>query len=396
MRWRYDLICVSCVVLAACGGEAADSPQTTPDMSSEAPEMGADSGAGMVEDQAAGADLGEEPGADMMEPDQMPDLAPPLVSVFVAQGHLGRTTRSCDGGQTWGAERSDDAAAKCWSMDGKPDCDHTSGAGRGIAADADGFLATFGWGEPGAVKRSADGASWVDVLPGFRFGGVAHGSGVWLAASRDPQRSLDGGRTWELSGPSMMRTGNVRRAAFVEAGGGLFIMVGDDSDVVTSPDAKTWSAAAVPAGCGKNIQTEGGIASRGDVILILGGDGSACRSADGGQTWTMHSAGADLSSHLVVHAGQFKAWSRGKVYASADGAAWSAADITPNNIAIGPAAASPEGALVGVRGGWQVWYERQEFYRSQDGVSWEILPAGSFTGGHPIRAIAHGYTTRCD
>lgn len=384
-----------CLVMGCDGepdtpGDAADMPASGADQGdvqdlATAPDQGAQD-----QDAALDQDVEDQSAAPDMAPDM--EITPRRVSAFIAQGHLGRTTVSCDGGLTWGADRSDEDVAHCWSD--APDaieCDHTSGAGRGIASDAQGFVATFGWGQPGAVKRSEDGQTWSDVLPGKTFGGVAFGADIWLAAARDPQRSTDGGMTWEASGPSMMAGYNVRRAGFAPLpDGGLFVMVGDAGDVVTSPDAATWSAAQVPDGCGKDIQTEGGIASLGGVILILGGDGSACRSADGGQTWTMHSAGGDVSSHLVTQGGQFMAWSRGKRYASPDGATWTAADITPNTITIGPAAASPEGALVGVRGGWQVWYEKQEFYRSADGLTWDVLPAASFTGGHPIRAIAHG------
>jgi len=44
-----------------------------------------------------------------------------------------------------------------------------------------------------------------------------------------------------------------------------------------------------------------------------------------------------------------------------------------------------------VRGGWQVWYDQQRFYRSADGVRWETLAAGSYVGSHPINFIEFGY-----
>jgi hypothetical protein len=43
-----------------------------------------------------------------------------------------------------------------------------------------------------------------------------------------------------------------------------------------------------------------------------------------------------------------------------------------------------------VNGGWDQWYERQRFYRSTDGVTWDELAAGAFTGGHPVRFAAAG------
>lgn len=397
---RVD-VCVVCVVCglwaAGCTQEDAQ-PNTQPDvedMASGADQGGSDQQTSRVEDSAedlVGGDMAPDAAADMADDaaaDLAEDQAPARVQAFIAQGHLGRTTVSCDHGKTWGAERSDEPMAQCWSVDNKPDCDHTSGAGRGIASDGQAFIATFGWGQPGALRRSEDGQSWQDVLPGRTFGGVAYGQGVWMAAARDPMRSTDGGQTWQPTGPSMMASGNVRRAGFVEAGGGLFVIVGEAGDVVVSADAQAWRVAQVPEGCGRNIQTEGGIAALGEVILILGGDGSACVSSDGGQRWTLGATGADVSSHLVVHDGRFMAWSRGKRYTSVDGLTWTVEDTSPNNITIGPAAAGG-GQVVGVRGGWQVWYDKQEFYRSADGLTWSVLPEGSFTGSHPIRAIAYG------
>jgi hypothetical protein len=388
-------VCAVCGLWAASCAQEDAQPNTRPEVQdpSFAQDAGPDLEADLASDLApdAAEDMGEDMSQDAAEDaaEDAGDQGPGRVQAFVAQGHLGRTTVSCDGGQTWVAERSDDAMARCWTPDVGPDCDHTSGAGRGIASDGQAFIATFGWGAPGAIRRSEDGAIWQDVLPGKTFGGVAYGQGVWLAAARNPMRSTDGGRTWQDAGPSMMKSGNVRRAGFVEAGGGLFVIVGEAGDVVVSTDAQTWRAAQVPDGCGRNIQTEGGIAALGEVILILGGDGSACVSSDGGQSWTLGTTGGDITSHLVVHNGRFMAWSQGKRYTSVDGLAWTIENITPHNVTIGPAAAGG-GRLVGVRGGWQVWYEKQEFYRSADGLAWEVLPAGSFTGGHPIRAIAYG------
>src|SRR5690606_5681333 len=80
----------------------------------------------------------------------------------------------------------------------------------------------------------------------------------------------------------------------------------------------------------------------------------------------------------------------GSRHASSDGLSWMSTDISPANLRLGPVAVSDDGVYVGVRGGWQVWYGEQEFYRSDDGVSWTRLDPGSFVGGHPIRAIAFG------
>jgi hypothetical protein len=59
---------------------------------------------------------------------------------------------------------------------------------------------------------------------------------------------------------------------------------------------------------------------------------------------------------------------------------------------VGAVAYSPvTGTFVAVRGGWQVWYDQQEFYRSSDGVTWTTLDPSVAPGGHPLRFISFGY-----
>jgi hypothetical protein len=40
------------------------------------------------------------------------------------------------------------------------------------------------------------------------------------------------------------------------------------------------------------------------------------------------------------------------------------------------------------------WYDEQEFYRSRDGVTWEVLLRGAYAGSHPISFIAFGRGAR--
>ena len=77
---------------------------------------------------------------------------------------------------------------------------------------------------------------------------------------------------------------------------------------------------------------------------------------------------------------------------------WSSSDLVieglpaGHNFALGPIARSEDtGTYVSVRAGWQVWYEAQDFYRSSDGLTWEVLGPGSFAASHRIRHIAHGW-----
>jgi hypothetical protein len=63
----------------------------------------------------------------------------------------------------------------------------------------------------------------------------------------------------------------------------------------------------------------------------------------------------------------------------------------PNSIDFRVTAVSDEGTIVGVSGGWNQHYDAQVFYRSEDGVHWEVLPGDAYTGGHPIKVVAFGY-----
>jgi hypothetical protein len=135
------------------------------------------------------------------------------VAMFVAQGDLGRTTVSCDDGKSWVGNHS-------WEIDGDPlacganqgahcfegtcsylvgsecqdmpCCGDTPDIARGLAYGDGQFVATWGWGAPGAVRRTANGVDWVTTHPDDSFGGAAYGSGHFVVASRSPFWSTDG------------------------------------------------------------------------------------------------------------------------------------------------------------------------------------------------------------
>lgn len=227
-----------------------------------------------------------------------------------AQGHAGRTIISCDDGRTWVADRSDEE----WNYCSNNDCDHGSGAGRGITWGDGWFFATFGWGSPGTVRRSRDGVSWEPVLDGETFGGLVYGNARLVAASRNGQYSDDDGGTWSDFGSVALSTWNVRDAALVPYDGGRFIMTARDdvSEIVVSTDGVSWTQPqSAPSDCG----------------------------------------GGSYQGRIVYG----------------------------------------NGTIVGVTNGWQQHYESQVFYRSEDGVHWEVLASDAYTGGHPIKVIAFGY-----
>jgi hypothetical protein len=127
-----------------------------------------------------------------------------------------------------------------------------------------------------------------------------------------------------------------------------------------------------------------------------------CRSSDGAQTWTSTTIpGEYMESRMVWTGTEFMVWSSGKVHRSPDGTTWTSTNTQtrrngtlsggPN---IGAVARGENGTFVGVKGGWQVWYDQQRFYRSTDGVIWDELATGDYTQGHPITAMAAGFASR--
>jgi hypothetical protein len=329
-------------------------------------------------------------------PDAQPFEVPPgLVPLFVAQGNLGRTTVSCDDGRTWVANQSDDDAAVCFT--GGLDCDHSAGAGRGITWGNGWFVATFGWGPPGAIRRSRDGVVWEKVTQNTTFAGVAFGNGIFLAGSQPAWAANAEGAAWARTGEPAFREGNVRRTAFLPHGGGLFIIYAFTSAneaMLSSDNGKTWwHPATMPADCGAD-QWSGGMASGNGVILMVSPAGRACRSTDGGMSFSTAAMGGTVRGRLLWTGTEFMTWGDRGVYRSPDGAAWTAQQTTPANILIGPVARGDGGTFVAVKDEWQQWYDKQEFYRSTDGVTWQTLPRGSYAGSHPVSFVAFGYGTR--
>jgi hypothetical protein len=311
------------------------------------------------------------------------------VPVFLAQGHLGRTTISCDDGRTWIHDASQDDAARCFEDD--LDCDHHPFAARGIAHGAQTFVLTWGWGAPGTVVRSEDAANFETVLADTpTFADIAFGNGRFVANGAMTQVSDDLGKSWSPGGPLAIDI-NTRAIEFFPHDGGVFVVTGESGEqraIVRSADGVTWTPASVrPPECGAYVI---GMAYGSGVAIVASGGGHVCRSSDGGDTWEHVPVSAGLSSPPVWTGAEFFVYEGSTLHRSADGAAWQSEPIAPANASIGPLARSPAGTFVAANAGWMVWYEEQEFYRSVDGVTWEVLAPDAFTGSHPIYFMAHG------
>jgi hypothetical protein len=311
------------------------------------------------------------------------------VGVFVAQGHEGRITRSCDDGLTFPYNHSTDDAFRCF-VDAEHDCDHSEVAGRGLAFGADSFVATWGWGHPGKLQRSTDGKDFTDVMTETpTFADVAYGNSVFVTGGNPTRVSVDG-KTWEMGG-KLTFDFNYRGIEFVPTAGGMFVVTGESGTqraIATSRDGKLWAAASQrPEPCGQELR---GAAGSPDVMLVASGQGHICCSSDG-DVWTHVAVAERFTSPPLWTGTEFWIYSGSKLFKSQDAKTWTNHSIEPANISIGPVARSPQGTLVAANDGWQVWYDKQRFFRSTDGVHWDTLPATAFTGSHPINFINFGY-----
>lgn len=395
----YSIAISLALCLAACGGDgvapsgSADAGALVPSDGANGPAPDPNTPRPPVDAPPVDASIGPADGrasddAGSVDADA-PEQPPEGVPIFVAQGDVGRTMISCDDGHTWTADRSTDPSIRCFDRSrGNFDCNHHAGAARGISFGEGAFYATFGWGTPGRVLRSVDGARWEELVVGRAFSGVSRGRGIILAGARFARYSTDDGRSFAETGPTIVGY-NVRRSAFAPHGDGVFVLVGEAGDIAVSRDGgRSFERPPVPNDCGGNIQWSGGIAYGNGILLVLSGNGVACRSTDGGSSWSRATVGGSITSDLVFDGTAFLAFGGGRAHRSLDGLRWSSSAITPP-IDLGAIARSEEGTFVAVRAGRRD-YETQELYRSEDGRTWTPLPRGAFRGGHPIRFMAFG------
>jgi photosystem II stability/assembly factor-like uncharacterized protein len=222
------------------------------------------------------------------------------------------------------------------------------------------------------------------------FANLTFGDGKFFANST-PLRVSSDAAEWDKGGdPGLMI--NQRSIDFVNYQGGRFIMTaesGTTREILHSNDGATWTKASTrPDLCGSYYT---GLATANGTSVISEGQGDICYTKDGGDTWSLVHLDDQITSPVVWAGTEFRVYSGGTLHASPDGITWSKEAIDPPNISIGPIGISPQGTMVAANGGWQVWYEKQHFFRSADGRKWEILGADKFVGSHPVRFITFGY-----
>lgn len=329
------------------------------------------------------------------------DAGPPSElgqGIFVAQGHAGRTVVSCDDGRTWHGDQSrDPSVERCF--DGA-DCDHGAFVAKGIAYGRRGFVTVWGWGsDDGTIERSEDGVAWTSVSPqGSRpnHGGVVFSSSAFVTARRPGAVASTDGVTWEAAGElTGYATAHVRRIGaahgrvFVYGDGG-----GDRDLMVSDDDGASWQRPELPhADCTSGIQNIGGFAELADAVVVAGSRGVVCTSTDGGGSWTRVNVASSFSSTLAVRDGEAWIYSRGEAHHSADGLTWTSEATSPGDLDLGAIGVSDAGTVVGMPGRrFQAaqWYDGQQIWRSEDGLTFDALDPSAYEGGHPIRFIAFG------
>lgn len=345
------------------------------------------------------------------------------VAILIAQGDVGRTTISCDEGKTWVADHSWDIdadplmcgqkqSAVCYGAtcsysvndqcEQQECCNDSPDVAKGVVWGGGQFVATWGWGQPGAVRRSTNGIDWTTTHPDDSFGGIAYGGGRFVVASRSPFWSMDG-QTWTAGSEANYLNDDgspmwsVRRFAYADyQGGGRFVAVASGNtnrDMLVSSDGGEtwWRPSVIPDDCANEVSTYGGIVSGNDVIVIVDQSANACRSTDGGDTWSVVPTGlGQILSHGVWTGSEFRFWGDDAyMVSSPDGATWTKTPmVTPTRL--GPVAQSASGTLVAVGNVWE-GYDKQSFLRSTDGSTWEELPAGAFVASHPIFYLTAGW-----
>ncbi|MBL8949520.1 MAG: exo-alpha-sialidase [Myxococcaceae bacterium] len=348
------------------------------------------------------------------------------VPVFVAVGKQWRRAISCDDGRTWVNDNSVDDAwpvaerYRCFAPFTLPDggaantdCDHNHSTTPALGYANGVFLQQTGWGAPGRIFRSTNGVDWAQVDMGANATDVMFDDNRFIIATRSSRRSDDLGATWQMNGTIDVANGtntiwNVRGGI---AGGGVYLVTAQDGanlDYAYSSDrGATWRRPTMVGGGRVDVCGAGHPAYGNGIFVSVTWNQAMnasiiCRSADGAATWSSTTLmGEYMESRPLWTGTEFMVWSNGRVHRSADGITWSSMNtqtrrngMTSGGPNIGAVARNANGTFVATRGGWQVWYDQQRFYRSTDGVVWDELATGTYEQGHPITAIAAGFATR--
>lgn len=297
-----------------------------------------------------------------------PRMEEPIFAVCSKQGM--RILVSRDDGKTWkqtflGTESVEDGG---W---------HGTFAVYGMASTR-GVIGVFsGWGTPGVYIGSDDGEHWAHLNRSpAKLGsvwGAAGGNGVLLTSAdqwRGMTSSSENGSEWTVhSVKDLLAGGGTHHmiCGFGDYKGGRFLVVGDNHHVFYSDDAcQTWKHSRIPEQAGEGQE----VIAYGNGVFVVSFKEHIARSADGGETWTVHEAGLK---------GWGKSWRglsfvRGEFWLTAqngshgrkskDGITW---EDLPKSTPGGSFVESETGTLINVE------RRRYDIKRSEDGVNWESV-----------------------
>ena len=315
----------------------------------------------------------------------------PEQGIFVAAGHSMNVVASWDDGKTWkpvfyGAPGGDHGRWAVWNS-----VAYTNGV----------FAIASGWGAPGTIIASDDGLHWRHLTDGNRKSGrdgkpydhktTMHFIGVDGAFIMPLEATPDFGKTWHSFSAYGFRDANNERvkvnlahpsiACGEHDGKKRVIAIGDEGPAIYSDDlGKSWVPMQVKCEPWEGTGAKG-IIAKGDIFLILKGDGAnILRSTDGGMTWVANPLGVKrpLGRSFGMSSVGDEFWITGdNAKASKDGIMWR--DL-PKDLPSGRIEMSDKGTLVSIN------KTRHAIHRSTDGgQTWQevytFTPDPKATGG---------------
>lgn len=229
------------------------------------------------------------------------------------------------------------------------------------------------FGTGGVLRLSDDGINWylptvavVWTTPrqAFVYLGV-----LLLAADSGLYRSNDGGMTWALVSALNFAGSAVRSITRAET---LWVAVGADGKVSTSPDATNWTPRANPAGL--TLLTCMARAPETGRLVVAGAGGFAMSSSDNGLTWALLATGLSGDARLLANANHkfILVGDTDMVSSSDHGVTWGAETY--------PLPDAPVALSHSAFGNWLLT-SASRLSISGDGTNWETTTVASVIGG---------------